>query len=238
MNDAYPQAAPSSRRASADKRLHAFEVFGDYVPSRGSRVLIRVRSTDAARMELLQRRAGGSELLDPALAQGHMRAGLALVRCPAVAFAWANAEGAVILLREDAGPPAPIENELRSRFAARLALLLGHELEAEGHVFEMPDLTVVRRALTAMVEDVEEATPLRSSLWLGAQLKGRGQAFHPSMIETLEEQSSLLQANGIDMDALPSWWWRGMAATPKPGGGFDVVEDVPPGDAFGQLVVD
>jgi hypothetical protein len=32
------------------------------------------------------------------------------------------------------------------------------------------------------------------------------------MVETLEEQSHLLRDNGIDIDVLPSWWWRGVAA--------------------------
>lgn len=238
MTEAYAPAAPAASRPSADQRLHPFEVFGDYLPTRGARILIRLRSSYDARMSLIERRAAGSDLLDPALAQGHMRAGLALVRCRPVSFAWANAEGVVVLLREDIGAPAPIENELLSRYASRLALLLGDELPAEGHIFELPDLTVARRALTAMVEDVEEATPFRSSLVLGAQLKGRGQPFHPSMIESLEEQSHLLTSNGIDMDKLPGWWWRGMAATRRSDGSYDVIEDVPPGDAFGELVID
>jgi len=142
----------------------------------------------------------------------------------------------VALLKEGAGAPAPIQNELVSMFAARLSLLLGDELTAVGCIYELPDLSVVRRAFAVMLEDTEEATPHRSSLWLGAQLKGRGQAFHPSMIETLEEQSSLLQGNGIDMDSLPGWWWRGMAALRRANGTIEVVDEVPSGDAFAALV--
>lgn len=225
-------------RAGVDGRLHPFEVFGDYVPSAGSRVLIRLRSHTESRMALLERRAASAELLDPALAQGHVRAGLSLLQSDAVSFAWANAEGVVVLLRSDVGAPAPIENELLSKYTARLSLVLGYELSTSGGVYEMPDLSVVRKALIALLEETEEATPHRSSLWLGAQLKGRGQPFHPSMIESIEEQTSLLLSNGIDMDALPGWWWRGLAAVRQPDGSCQVIDDVPAGDAFGELVQD
>ena len=235
MNDSGQNGA---QRYSAEQRLHPFEVFGDYAPSDGARIVVHVASEPSARMSVLERRAAGSQWLDPVFAQGHMRAGLSLMRCDAVCFAWANAEGAVVLLREGAQSLALVENEVVSMFTARLSVLLGEELPAVGRLYELPDLTVVRRAFGAMVEDVEDATPQRSSLWLGAQLKGRGQPFHPSMIESLEEQSSLLQANGIDMDALPSWWWRGMAAIRRSDGTLDVVQDVPSGEAFGELVED
>jgi hypothetical protein len=56
------------------------------------------------------------------------------------------------------------------------------------------------------------------------------------MLETLEEQTSLLQANGIDMDALPSWWWRGVAAAVEPNGEVEVFAEIPPGEDFGGLI--
>ena len=227
-----------TQKPTADRRLHPFEVFGDYVPNNGARVLIRIDSNPQARMALLASRATGSEQLDPTFAQAHIRAGLALVRSANVQFAWASTEGVVALLEEGAGAPAPIQNELVSMFSARLSLLLGDEVPAVGCIYELPDLSVVRRAFSVMLEDVEEATPHRSSLWLGAQLKGRGEAFHPSMIDTLEEQSHLLQSNGIDMDSLPGWWWRGMAAVRDSDGALHVVDEVPSGDAFGALVQD
>lgn len=235
MNEPTKNGAP---RPTAERRLHPFEVFGDYAPHAGARIVIRVNSSSKSRMAAISRRAGASALLDPAFAQGHLRAGLSLLQSDSVCFAWANAEGAVLLLREGVGPVAPIENELVSAFTARLSLLLGTELVAVGAIYELPDLTVVRRAFGAMVEDVEEATPKRSSLWLGAQLAGRGQPFHPSMVESLEEQSGLLQSNGIDMDALPGWWWRGMAGIRRPDGSLDVVEDIPSGEAFADLLAD
>ena len=225
-----------ARRPAADRRLQPFEVFGDYMPGTGARVLVRIITDVDARLSLIRKRAGQSDVLDPAVAQSHLRAGLALMRSGEVSFAWANPEGAIVLLREGAGAPAPIENALVSMFAGRLSLALGSELPVSACIYELPDLTVVRRALVAFIEDIEDGTPLRSSLWLGAQLKGRGQPFHPSMIESIEEQSSLLQSNGIDMDALPGWWWRGMAAVRQPDGGFDVLPDIPGGDAFGELV--
>jgi hypothetical protein len=58
------------------------------------------------------------------------------------------------------------------------------------------------------------------------------------MVETLEEQTSLLQSNGIDMDALPPWWWRGIAAQVKPDGEIEVFDELPPGEDFGRLVPD
>src|SRR5262249_11839881 len=131
-----------------------------------------------------------------------------------------------------------IENELVSMFAARLSLLCGRELAVQASIYEFPDITVVRRALSTLVEEVEETTPLRSSIWLGAQLRGRGQPFHPSMLETIEEQTSLLRGHGIDMDTLPSWWWRGIAAHVGQGGEVEVFDELPGGEAFGQLVPD
>jgi len=121
-----------------------------------------------------------------------------------------------------------------------LSLLVGQPVSARARIYEVPDLEIARRGLVALAEDVEEATPLRSAMWLGAQLQGRGQPFHPSMVETLEEQSHLLRSNGIDMDALPAWWWRGMAAAINKGdteGGVEVYDELPSGDELGNLVV-
>lgn len=229
-----------SNGLTADKRLSPFEVFGDYAPLQGGRVLVRVGPLSEAHDALVEKRANEHETLDPALAQGYLRAGLSLVRASGVSFAWASPEEALVLLREPVGATqgtaVSMCNQLLSMFSARLSLILGHEVPLESRLYELPDLAVVRKAVAAIVEDVEENTPLRSSLWLGAQLRGRGQPFHPSMIESLEEQSSLLQTNGIDMDALPSWWWRGMAATRDEGGAVSVIDELPSGEALARLV--
>ena len=55
------------------------------------------------------------------------------------------------------------------------------------------------------------------------------------MVETLEEQSHLLQTHGIDMDALPAWWWRGVAAT-HGARGIAVYDDLPSGDELASLL--
>ncbi len=222
------------------KKIAAFEVFGDYAPVDGSRLVVKVGLTPTALDRVLESRADDSELLDPAFARWMVRAGLGLSQSGQVSFVYATPLEAVCLVRADvvqgAGAVLPIQSQLLTAFTARLALLAGIEVSASVQLFEFPDVTVVRRAFSRLVEDVEESTPLRSSLWLGAQLRGRGQPFHPSMLETLEEQTSLLQSNGIDMDALPAWWWRGIAAAVRPDGSVDIYDDLPVGDAIGDLV--
>ena len=53
-----------------------------------------------------------------------------------------------------------------------------------------------------------------------------------------ETRAYLARSHGIDMDTLPSWWWRGIAAQVGQGGAVEVYDELPPGDAFGQLVPD
>jgi hypothetical protein len=38
------------------------------------------------------------------------------------------------------------------------------------------------------------------------------------------------------MDSLPSWWWRGVAAITGDDGDIEVVDDLPSGHDFAQLV--
>ena len=222
------------------KKIAAFEVFGDYVPIDGSRLLIKMAPAQATLDRILESRARDTALLDPDFARWVVRAGLGLSQSGQVSFVYATPAEAVCLVRADvvqgAGAVLPIQSQLLASFTARLSLLAGVEVPSVAQVFEFPDVTVVRRAVSRLVEDMEESTPLRSSLWLGAQLRGRGQPFHPSMLETLEEQTSLLQSNGIDMDALPAWWWRGIAAAARPDGSVDIYDDLPVGDAVGDLV--
>jgi len=224
------------------KKISAFEVFGDYVPMSGFRLVIKVGARHEALEAILESRARQTEPLDPHLARWVMRAGLGLSRSGLASFVYATSYDAVVVIRSDLKPEAGtamrIHSELLTLFTARLSLLTGRELPAIAHIFEFPDVAVVRKALVALVEDVEESTPLRSSQWLGAQLRGRGQAFHPSMVETLEEQTSLLQANGVDMDSLPSWWWRGVAAQVDVDGRIQVFDELPQGEALGALIPD
>ena len=222
------------------RKFAAFQVFGDYAPLSGFRLVVQLRAQPDALHGAIEQRASDQDTLDPALARFHMRAGLGLVGSGLATFVYATSEDVVVLVRPDvvgrAGTPVDISNQLLARFTARLSLLTAREMPVEARIYEFPDVVIVRRALAALQEEVEETTPLRSSLWLGSQLRGRGQPFHPSMLETLEEQTSLLQNNGVDMDALPSWWWRGVAAAVGAGGEVEVFDELPMGEAFGELV--
>lgn len=223
------------------KKFAAFEVFGDYVPTGGARVLVRVSAQTEQLRTALQRRAGQQAVLDPELGCAVLRAGLGLLRTELVSFAYATVEEVIVVLRPEAieadGAPLAVHNRIVSEYASLLSVLIGHPIGATAQIFEVPDISVVRRGLAALAEDVEEATPMRSAMWLGAQLEGRGEPFHPSMVETLEEQSHLLQRNGIDMDALPAWWWRGMAAT-RADVGVEIFNELPSGEEFGTLVAE
>jgi hypothetical protein len=231
----------SANGARTWRKLEAFQVFGDYCPMPGFRVVVQLGPPPDDLARTLERRAGNNDLLDPVLAQYAMRAGLGLLRGAYVSFVYANAEETVVLLRADAargrGDTLALHDTLVSSFASRLALLSGVEVAVRGRIYEMPDVEVARKAFTALVEEVEESTPLRTSIRLGAQLRGRrGQPFHPSMVETLEEQTSLLQSNGIDMDSLPSWWWRGVAGARTADGHVHVFDDLPAAESFGELL--
>lgn len=227
---------------AAWKRFSAFQVLGDHMPMTGFRLVLQI-AADAARVDgLLEARARESDPLDPELARATVRAGLGIVRSDAVSFVYAAPEETVALLRPNSvkgvGRSLEVHDRLVSMVAARLALLVGEEVAVHARIYEFPDLGVVRRAFCSVLEAIEEATPLRSAMRLGAQLRGRGQPFHPSMIETLEEQTALLQGGGIDMEALPPWWWRGVAARPAADGEVRVFDDLPAGDDFAALVDD
>lgn len=221
------------------KKLGAFQVFGDYAPVRGFRVLVQVGADPDALLAAVEHRARGQDLLDPELARANLRAGLGVLRTGLVSFAYATVEEALVMLHREAsdGEGASFDAHARlvADYSAALSLLLGQPIPASARIYEVPDLEVARRAVVSLAADVEENTPLRSSMWLGAQLRGRGEPFHPSMVETLEEQSHLLQSNGIDMDALPAWWWRGVAATHGPRG-IKVFDELASHDEVAKLV--
>lgn len=203
----------------------------------GFRLVVRVGVHLNALETVLERRAEHSELLDPEFAKWVLRAGLGVCRSGLASFVYATSEGAVAVIdSRHHEPPMAMRDRILGGFVARLALLVGGEVDAEAVIYEFPDIAVIRRAFSSLVEIVEESTPARSCHWLGAQLRGRGEMFHPAMIETLEEQTSLLQTHGIDMDALPPWWWRGVAARVDASGDVTIVDDLPVGDALGELV--
>ena len=81
----------------------------------------------------------------------------------------------------------------------------------------------------------EEATPKRAAAFVGAQMVGRGEGFHPSLIESIEEQHQLLQQNGVELEQLPNWWWRGIAARATPES-VELFDDLATGEALSALV--
>jgi hypothetical protein len=217
----------------------AFQVFGDHLPMGGFSLVLRIRAESGKLARLLEARANGSAPLDPELAKSMVRAGLGLMQSGVVSFVYSNSEETVALVRADAvdaaGRSLVVHDQLVSMFAARLALLSGRELPIHADVYELPDMDVVRRAFGAALDAAEENTPARCSWRIGAQMRGRGEPFHPSMVETLEEQMELLEGQGVDMESLPAWWWRGVAAR-SGDAGVEVFDDLPGAEDFARLV--
>lgn len=195
---------------------------------------------DRERMRaLLASRGGTADNLDPELARVTIRAGLGLVQTGVVQFAYANADETVVLIDpqtvQDPGASLEVHDKLVSTYAARATLILGSELPVTGYVYEFPNKMVFRRALTAAQDSYEEDTPRRCSARLGAQMRGRGEAFHSSMVESIEEQTALLETKGVDMETLPAWWWRGVAVRVSDEG-LEIFDDLPSGDEFAAMV--
>lgn len=207
----------------------------------GFTLVVRVLVDRSAADATLGARALYQPPLDPAFGVASVRAGLGLIQSGMLSFVYANTDECVAVLRRDVvdevGQSLTVHDHLVSEFAGRLALLVGQPLPVSGQIYEFPDLGVVRKAFRGCVDEFEQSTPFRSATRLGAQLRGRGQPFHAAMIETIEEQTHLLQQAGIDMDALPSWWWRGVAARlPVVGGGIELWSDLPATDALVGLI--
>lgn len=222
----------------------AFQVFGDHVPMDGFSLIVRIAADTEAVEQIIASRATEQDLLDPELANMMLRAGLGLIRLPSVSFVYANPEETVAVLRresvQEVGQSLEVHDHLISSWASRMALISGETLPVSGRVYEFPDMGVVRKAIRSAVDNHEEQTPLRTAKRLGAQLRGRGEPFHASMVESLEEQSSLLADRGIDMDALPGWWWRGVAARSANIHEPDQVElwgELPSSDRLVELIV-
>lgn len=190
-------------------------------------------------MGALAQRASSAGVLDPDLGNAVLRASLGLMRSSVVQCVYANVDGAVAMLSTEgiraAGDSIRTHDRLVSMFSSRLALLAGQEVVAYGEVFEFPNLTVAKRAFSAVMEETEETLYLRAALRLGAQLNGRGHAVDLGGLSSLGEQASLLTTNRVDVEALPPWWWRGMLAR-RSAEGIEVFEDLPEGEAFAGLV--
>ncbi len=214
-------------------RFRPFEVFADHVAAPEARIAFRVSVDPAALGALLAERAAAAAPVDPEVGGWLLRAGLALVKDPAAEAVYAAGEDAIVVARADVaeagggdGRAAGILARLVGRFSGTLSVLAGRPIAGEGAVFEFPDAAVLARAIAYFQEAVEEATPRRAATWVGAQRLGRDEPFHPSMLDTLEEQTSLLEAAGVGLDDLPAWWWRGAAAV-RVGSGVELLEPPP-----------
>ncbi len=223
-------------------KFSAFRVLGDHEPMPGFRLVMQFAPRPEGVTRLLEQRARNSDPLDSDLARLTVRAGIGLLQSHNVSFAYANPEEVVALIRPDAvsrmGSSLAVYEQLLSMYSARLAVLLGEELHVHGHIFEFPDLGIARRAFVAAQEWVEQGTPLRSARRLGSQLRGQGQAFHASSIETVEAQVSLLRGAGVELEQMPHWWWRGIAARFRSDGGVELYDEVPHGPDLAALVSD
>lgn len=221
----------------------AFQVFGDHVPMGGFSLVVHIAADAETIDRLLARRAERQGALDPELAQMMLRAGLGLVQSPASRFVYATCEEALVLLRSgsvaELGQSLEVHDRLISEWVARMSLISGEAVPVCGRVYELPDLGVVRKLIRSVVDGFEDQTPSRSARRLGAQLRGRGQPFHVSMVETLEEQSHLLAQHGVSINSLPSWWWRGVAArvsSVADPGAIEIFTELPAGDELVSLI--
>ncbi len=223
-------------------KFSAFRVLGDHEPMPGFRLVMQFAPRPEGVARLLEMRSRTSDPLDSELARLTIRAGIGLLQSHNVSFAYSTSEEVVALLRVDAvsrmGSSLAVYEQLLSMYSARLAVLLGEELLVSGHIFEFPDIGIARRAFVSAQEWLEEATPLRSSRRLGLQMRGMGQPFHPSSLDSAEAQLGVLRAAGVDLQGLPHWWWRGVAARFRSDGGVELYDDVPHGADFAALVSD
>jgi len=223
-------ASPFLTAAELWQKFAPFEVFGDHVVVPGGRLAYRVSVDPALLGALLGARASSAPPLDLEVAGWLLRAGLGLVHDPAVEAVYVVGEDAVVVARTGAsGGPEAVQAAARlaGRYGSVASVLAGRPVGAYAAVFEFPDASVLARAVGFFQEASEEATPRRSAAWVGAQRIGREEPFHPSMLDTLEEQTSLLESAGVNLHDLPAWWWRGAAAA-RVGEGAELLDPPPP----------
>lgn len=218
----------------------AFQVFGDYVPIRDFHVVVRLVLEQLAHDDVLGIRARGEKPLDPALGQMCIRAGLWLAERSPGSFVYATSEECLVLLSPDCvatpGATMAAHDALTSLFAARLARLSGWEFEVSGALYELPSLAVVRRLFVGALEAGRRTTLERSARRLCAQLRGRGHGIAENDLVSAEAQANLLESHGVKIDSLPEWWWTGMAAR-RTAAGVELLDALPDGDGFGELIV-
>lgn len=234
------QSAAGRANATWNK-FSAFRVLGDHEPMPGFRLVMRLAPTPESLARLLGLRAAQSDALDSELARATVRAGVGLLQSHFVSFAYATPEEIVVLIRLGAvnkvGSSLAVYDRLVSMYSSRVSVLLGEEVVVTGSIYEFPDLGIAQRAFIAAQEWVEEATPLRSAWRVSQQRTARGESVDGAL-GTAEGQASVLRSAGVDLEKLPSWWWRGIAARMRADGGVELYDEVPSGADFAALIAD
>jgi len=233
------QSAAGRANATWNK-FSAFRVLGDHEPMPGFRLVMRLAPTPESLARLLGLRAAQSDALDSELARATVRAGVGLLQSHFVSFAYATPEEIVALIRLGAvnklGSSLAVYDRLVSMYSSRVSVLLGEEVVVTGSIYEFPDLGIAQRAFIAAQEWVEEATPLRSAWRVSQQRTAKGESV--GSLGTAEGQASVLRSAGVDLEKLPSWWWRGIAARMRVDGGVELYDEVPSGADFAALIAD
>lgn len=234
------QSAAGRANATWNK-FSAFRVLGDHEPMPGFRLVMRLAPTPESLARLLGLRAAQSDALDSELARATVRAGVGLLQSHFVSFAYATPEEIVVLIRLGAvnkvGSSLAVYDRLVSMYSSRVSVLLGEEVVVTGSIYEFPDLGIAQRAFIAAQEWVEEATPLRSAWRVSQQRTAKGESVDGAL-GTAEGQASVLRSAGVDLEKLPSWWWRGIAARMRADGGVELYDEVPSGADFAALIAD
>ncbi len=224
------------------EKFSVFRVISDHKPMPGFRLVIQLSPARESVSRIAASRARTQEPLDPDLSRAVLRAGIGLLQSRLVSFVYANTEEVLLLIREDAvgrlGNSNAVYEHLLSQFASRLSLMIGEEVIVRGQLYEFPDLGIVRRAFLAALEWVEEAAPTRASVRVSDQMRGAGRAPDPLVLRSIEGQHNLIRNAGVDLESLPSWWWRGIGARFRRDGGVDLHDDLPSGSKFTSLVAD
>ncbi|MCA9692582.1 MAG: hypothetical protein KC636_23485 [Myxococcales bacterium] len=235
-------SAPHPQANDTWSKFSAFRVLGDHEPMPGFRLVMQLSPDPTSVARALGLRSRVSDPVDSELARGTIRAGIGLLQSRNVSFVYANSEEAVVLVRADAvsrmGSSMAVYEQLLSMFSARLAILLGEEMVVHGRIYELPDLGIARRAFIAALEWLEDSASQRASHRLGMQMQALGKPFERAVLASIEGQTNLLRSAGIDLEALPSWWWRGIAARFRGDGGVELYDDVPSGAEFAALIAD
>ncbi len=232
----------SSNANQTWSKFSAFRVLGDHEPMPGFRLVMQFAPDPASVGRVLASRARNADAIDSELARVTIRSGIGLLQSRNVSFVYSNPEEVVALIRSDAvsrmNSSMAVYEQLLSMFSARMALLLGEEVVVHGRIYEFPDLGIARRAFISALEWLEDGASVRAAMRVGSQMRGLGKNVDLQTVASIEGQNNLLRAAGVDLESLPGWWWRGIAARFRGDGGVELYDDVPGGADFAALIAD